>query len=131
MQVFLKINKFISYNLRCKCLSYILIKFLAIITVSYLFLSTKRFSRGRLIWNINASPKMISDMLIRNIQSQNHIENVKSTCYWQNFELKTHTFSHIVLQGEMCITSHNPLWRMYIFDFCNNRARKCILTLLM
>ena len=33
-----------------------------------------------LIWNSNLLPKIISDMLIRNIQGQHHIKNMKSTC---------------------------------------------------
>ena len=45
--------EFFSFNLRCECLNYILIRLWAINIVDYLFLSTKCINRGRLIWNSN------------------------------------------------------------------------------
>lgn len=48
---------------------------------------------------------MISNMLIWNTQGQHHIGVKKST-----FDcLDLFGFLHIVLKGEMYITSHNPL----------------------
>ena len=70
---------FYCFNRRCKCLYYILIWFSAINIVDYLFLSTICFNRGRLTWNSNASPKLNSYMLKRNIQSQHYSLNVKFT----------------------------------------------------
>ena len=58
---------------------------------------------------------LISHMLIRNIQGKHHIWNVKSTCYWHDFELQMHRFLHIVSKGEMCITSHSPVWRSMVY----------------
>ena len=57
-----------------------------------LFLSTKCYNRQRLMWNSNTSHKMISNMLIRNMQRQDYIKNVKSTCNWHDFEFQTHVF---------------------------------------
>ena len=54
-------------------------------------------------------------MLIRNIQNQHHSWNVKSTCNWHYLKLQMHGFLHIVSKGEMCITSHNPLWRSMVY----------------
>ena len=36
-----------------------------------------------------AATKIIPYMLLRNIQDDNHIENVKSTCNWHDFEFQT------------------------------------------
>ena len=55
---FLKRNRFYSFNLRCECLYYILIRFSAINIVDYLYLSTICVNRRRLTWNSNASPKI-------------------------------------------------------------------------
>ena len=78
---------------------YNLMKLPAINIVYYLCLSTKCFNRGRLIWNSNTSSTMISDMLIRNIQDQHHIEKVKATCYFNVFTL---------CQKEGCVSLLTP-----------------------
>ena len=54
-----KENRFYSFNQRCKCLYYILLKLPAINNVVDICLSMKCFIRGSLIWNSNASPKWI------------------------------------------------------------------------
>ena len=128
----MKRNKLCSLNLRCECLYFTSIRLSAVDLVDYLFLPTKCFNRGKLIWNCRASPKtdfLISYMLMRNIQGQHYIWNLKSTCNWYDFELHA-LFFHIVSKGEMCITSHTPLWcsmvycrimtATFFFHFCNN-----------
>ena len=104
---FSKENMFYSFNFRCKCLYYILIRLWAINIVDFIFLSTIWFNRGRLTWNSNASPQF--DFLHANTK------NVKSTCNWHDFELQMDGFLHIVSKEEMCITSHNPLWGSMVY----------------
>ena len=58
---------------------------------------------------------LISCMLTRIIQDQHQSWDVKPTCNWHNFELQMHRFLHIVLKGEMFITSHNPLWCSMVY----------------
>ena len=76
--------------------------------VDYLFFST-------ICFNKLISSKLISYMLIGNIQGQHHSWNVKFTCNWRDFELQVHGFLQIVSKGKMCITSHNPLWRSMVY----------------
>ena len=54
--------------------------------------------------------KMISYILLQKIQGQNHIENVKSTCIWHDFEVLTPGFFTLI-----CITSRNTLWCSVVF----------------
>ena len=82
-----------SFNLECECLLDILIRLSAINIVDYIFLSTKCFHRWR--WIATLQLNLISYMLIRNIQGQHHIWNVKSTCkltwFWtSNARISSH-----------------------------------------
>ena len=55
-----------------------------------------------------AATKIIPYMLLRNIQDDNHIENVKSIIDMiLNFKRRMY-FVHVVPKREMCMTSHNP-----------------------
>lgn len=88
----------------------VLIRLLAINFVAYIFFLTKCFNRERLIWNNNASPKMISIMLIRKILGQQHIKNVTSTCNSHDLELKTHgTCNQILIKF---FAHYNPVCPM-------------------
>ena len=90
-------NRFYSFNLKWKCVYYISIELSATKTVAYLhvLLSTKCFNTGSFIWNSTLHLKKIVDVLIRNIQGQQYIENLKYTRNWHDFELQTHRFLHI------------------------------------
>ena len=70
---FFKSNRFLSFNHRCECFYYILIRLWAIHIVDYLFFSTICFNRGRLSWKASARLNLISFLLIRNMQGQRHI----------------------------------------------------------
>ena len=87
---------------------YVLIKSSATDIVASLFLSTKCFNGGKLIWNVNASPRIIAAMLINTKYKQ---YTTSKTWYlhvnWHDFELQAHKFIlHIMPKG-----AHNPLWR--------------------
>ena len=40
---------------------------------------------------------------------------MKSTCNWHGFGFQTHRYLHIVLKGEVRITSHDPSWRTVVY----------------
>ena len=54
-------------------------------------------------------------MLKQSVQGQHHIENVKSTYDWHDFEFQMNRFFHVVPKEEVCITSRNPLWRSVVY----------------
>ena len=64
--------------------------------------------------NSNVSPKKCK-ILIRNIQGQQQIKDVKSTCNWHDFKVLFHGLLEIVRKGEVCITSRKPFWRSVVY----------------
>ena len=108
---------FYAFDLRCERLYYILVRFWAINIIDYPFLSTICFNRGRLTWNSNSSPTF--DFLHSNTKYTRSTAHPKREIDMQLtwLKLQMHGFLHILLKGEICtyITSHNPLWRSFVY----------------
>ena len=85
--------------LRCKYLYYIWIRLSTIKFIAYLFLSTRFLIEVGLIGTAMLCLKMNLNKLIWNMQGQHHIENMKSTAIWLDFELQMLRFLHIVPKG--------------------------------
>ena len=81
-----------SFNQRCKCLYYILMKLPLINIVVYLCLSSKCFNRGRLIWNSNASPT-----------------------WFLTRKYDIDVFTLCQKEGCVSILAHNQFWRSMVY----------------
>ena len=67
--------------------------------IACLFLLTRFLTEVGLIGMAMLRLKMNYNKLIWNIQGQHHIENMKSTGIWLDFELQMLRFLHIVPKG--------------------------------
>ena len=89
---FFKKNRFYSFNLKWKCVYYQQLK----PSLTFMYCYQRNVSIQKVLFGTaTLHQKKIVDVLIRNIQGQQYIENLKYTRNWHDFELQTHRFLHI------------------------------------